>query len=170
MYETLDGIVARLVNTPPWNINKFDEATREVAKFYEVTGEIVHDLVIKDGNLQEQVQAVSAQIMHWGRWAAQAKKIWEVMEHKYRIWRDGKALELVDPKGKPKDWKKPTQAQVDQHIRTDPEYETWYIAQETAEEAYNATTAVYEGFKAKKEMMRAAIVRKNENSAPTLSV
>jgi len=170
MGDVLTSIISRLVNTPPWNINKFDEATRQVEDYYRVTGEIVHDLVIKEHSLQEQVQAVSAQIMHWGRWEAQAKRVWEAVEHNYRIWRDGKSLELSLPEGKPDGWKKPTQAQIDQMVRTDPEYEKWYVAQEKAEEAYNATMAVYEGFKAKKGLMQAAIVKKHENSAPILSV
>lgn len=169
MDNALDAIVARLQNMHPWNIQQVSKEG-EPEDWFPVTGGIVHELVIKEANLLAEVQAISAQIMHWGRLAAQAKRVWEIRERQYRVWRDGLALALIDPTGKPRAWKKPTQAQVDQTIRTMPEYTEHYNRIETAEEAFNATQAVLDGFRAKRDMMRAAIIRRNENSAPTLGV
>jgi len=170
MYENFDAIVGRLVNLPSWNVYKFDEKTKKVEPYFQVTGAVIHDLVIKDHNVRLQAQVVLGQIAHWGRWTAQCKRVWEVVEHQYRIWRDGKALELTNPEGKPDGWKKPTVAQVDQLVRTDPEYEDWYIQQERAEEAFNSSEAVYEAFKLKAKLLQSAVFTQWENSVPTYGI
>ena len=173
MPENLDAIISRLQNMHAWNVYEVltDENKAEVKPWYEVTGGIVNDLVIKDANLQEQVQALPGQIMQWGRLAAQCKRVWEIVERQYRIWRDTKMLGLLSPPDpKPKDWKKPTEKLAEATMRSDPQYKVWYKHQERAEEAYNAAMAVLDGFRAKKELMKAAVIRKNENAAPMLSV
>ena len=166
----LDPIIARLQNLHPFNIYQVSPATGEVAPWFEVTGGIVQDLVLRDDRLHEQVQTIAAQVMHWGRLAAQAKRVWEITERHYRIWRDRTVLTLLDPATKPADWKKPTEKQVDGTIRILPEYTTHYQEQERAEEAYNAAMAILDGFRAKRDMIKAAVQRATEGSAPRLAV
>lgn len=170
MTEALEQIQTRLINVPSWNIYQVLDSGDDVGPYYRVTGAIAYDLVVRDECLREQVQTVAAQIMHWGRWTAQAKRVWQIVDHKFRVWRDGYALECIDPEDKPDGWKKPTQEQVKQLYRTHPSYTTWQIEIERAEEAYNATLAVYEGFKMKKEMLRLAIRRREDNGQPTLDI
>jgi len=170
MDNSADAIVARLQRMYPWKVQQVGKTGEPEDWFTVPPDKIVQELVIKEANLLAEVQVISAQIMYYGRLTAQCKRIWEIRERKYRVWRDGQALALIDPTGKPKAWKKPTQAQVDQTIRTTPKYEVHYAAIEAAEEAYNATNAVLDGFRAKRDMMKAAIIRRNENSAPILCV
>jgi len=165
MSETLDSVIARLQVIGDWNI--YQLAANEPTPFYKVTGAVVRDLVVPDGDITDQLQAVAAPIAHWGRWAAQAKRIWEVEEHLYRIWRDGFALTLIDPEGREKGWKKPTQAQVDQTVRTHPKYVEWQIKLERAEEAYLATQAVYEAMRAKKDVLKTLWFKNRDERAPT---
>jgi len=170
MIESLEQITARLVNVPSWDIYQVAEHGDAVSPGYTVSGTIAFDLVVRDANLREQIQTVATQIMHWGRWAAQAKRVWQIVEHQFRVWRDTYALSLIDPEGKPEGWKKPTQEQVRQMCRAHPNYSFWYVQQERAEEAYNATLAVYEGFKVKKEMLRLAVRRHDDNGQPMLDI
>ena len=170
MYETVESILARLLNFAPWNVYRFNTITKECEPHLEIASGVLYDVVIQEGNLREQVQTVSGQIAHWGRLLAQCERVWQATEHKYRVWRDGKSLDLTNPEDKPDDWKKPTQGQVDRLIRVDPEYTEWYIKQERAQEAYNATKAVYEAFKAKKDMLKAALIRSKEDSSPTWGI
>lgn len=166
---TLDQAIARLQNLPTFNIYKINP-DGSIGPWFEVTGGVVADLVLREDRLTEQVQVIGAQIMHWGRLVSQAKRVWEITERQYRIWRDRVALTMLDPGTKPKDWKKPTQAQVDATIRARTEYNQHYIAQERAEEAYNASLAILDGFRAKRDMLKGAVVRAVENAAPRMSV
>ncbi len=170
MSTKLDEIIQQLQNLHPWNIQEnLDDGT--VQDWFAVTGPgIVPDLVIREDTLHEQVQLIASQIMYWGRMLAKTKLIWEIAERKYRVWRDDMALTLTNPEGRPEGWKKPTDKTVERLARTHPEYTAWYETTEKAEEAYNSTQAVLEGFKAKKEVMKMAVVRHKDNSAPTLSV
>lgn len=169
MATDLDPIVSRLQNLAPFNIYQVTP-TGGIEPWFEVTGGIVLDLVLQEDSLGEQVQTISAQIMHWGRMSAQCKRVWEITERQYRIWRDRTVLTLLDPATKPDKWKKPTGQQVDATIRTLPEYTEHYVAQERAEEAFNAAMAVLDGFRAKRDMIKSAVMRATEGSAARLAV
>ena len=168
----LDQYVARLANLNSFNIYSV-HADGSVKPWYDVTGAIVKDLVIDDVGLGNQVQTIAAQIMHWGRLAAQAKRVWEVEERGYRQWRDGIVLSLVEPPTESqarKEWKKPTESVIEATYRTDPAYVLWGQRVERAEEAYNAALAVQEGFKAKRDMLMRYVVRHADESQPHLTV
>lgn len=164
-----DAIIQRLQNVLPWNIY-WVTPTGDVEPWFEVTGGIAEELVLYETSLQEQVQVIGGKIMDWGRYAAQARRVWQIEERKYRIWRDKTVLSLLDPVTKPDGWKRPTEKQTDCIIRNDPEYIRHYQNTERAEEAYNCTVAVLDGFRAQKDMMKAAIIKSNEFAAPRLNV
>jgi hypothetical protein len=168
----LDQYVARLSNLNPFNIFAV-HADGTVHPWYEVSGAIVKDLVIDEVALGQQVQTISAQIAHWGRLAAQAKRVWEIEEREYRRWRDQIILEMVEPPADPqsrKDWKKPTELVIEATYRTHPEYVAWNQRIERAEEAHNAAIAVQEGFKAKRDMLVRYVTRHRDESQPHLTV
>lgn len=163
----LDAIIGRLQNLHPFNIYEIDPITGDIKPWYSVVAPtVLPELVIQENNLTEQIQVVSAQIAHWGRLTAQAKRIWAIAERKYRIWRDTQQLLIINT---PDDKKKPTQATIDATIRTMPEYSVHYQNIERAEEAYNAANAILDGFRAKKEMMKLAIRRDQETGAAQLT-
>lgn len=169
----LDQIIGKLQNLPAWNIYAIDEAADTSKPWYQVTGQIVRDLMITEATLEEQVASVSAQIMHWGRLESQARRVWVMEDRKYRQWREAISRKLHTPPADPdaaKGWKKPTEAQVESTYRTDPEYAIYQQRVERAEEAFNCTHAVLEGWRAKLEMMRLAVWRKRDNAAPTVQV
>ena len=143
----------------------------DVVNYHLVDPKIVlNELVIQEGYLRDQVQLISAQIMFWGGLAARAKRVWEKVERDYRIWRDKTKLDLLSPAGKPADWKKPAVNSIDFEVRALPEYAIRYEMQENAEEVYNATTAILEGFKAKKDVMKQVVYRHQDGGQPRLSV
>ena len=169
MSTVLDQIVHRLQNMPAFTLYAVT-GDGELETWYDVGGDIVKDLVINELALAEQVQSVGAQIAHWGRLAAQARRVWQIREREYRIWRDGYYLEwhqraLDDP-----DKKKITAKELDCMGRVHPEYKAKYNLMEEAEESYNAAVAIVEGFKAKRDMLRASVYRAREDSQPRLSV
>jgi hypothetical protein len=160
----------RLATIHPVNIWEVDEATGDARPWYLVDGSIAHQVVIREVELQEQVQLISGQIMHWGRLAAQAKRVWEIEERNYRIWRDGTLLKFVGEAGEGEKKKSPPQWQAEAMLRADPLYRVHQVRLERAEEAYNVAHAILEGFMAKKEMMKSAVIRAKEDGAPRLSV
>jgi hypothetical protein len=169
----LDAIVNRLANIQPWNIYSIDEAKDEVNPWFQVSGAVAKDLVIAEAGIEEQVQSLPAQIQHWGRLESQARRVWSMIDRKYRVWRDTKKIELLTPPVDPewrKDWKKPTVDAMEAESRVDPAYSVWQRQIERAEEAYNATHAVLEGYRAKMEMMKIAVWRRKEDGAPRIGM
>ena len=111
----LDQFIARLSNLNPFNVYAI-HGDGTVQPWYDVTGAIVKDLVLDEVTLAQQVQTIGAQITHWGRLAAQAKRVWEVEERDYRRWRDYQILQMVEPPSDPavrKEWKKPTEQVIE---------------------------------------------------------
>jgi len=173
MTTLLDQYVARLANISPFNIHAIDAAKDEVTPWYEVGGPaLVNDLILNDMNLSAQVQAIGAQIMHWGRMESQCRRVWAMVERQYRQWREGVSLDCFTPPTDPapKGWKKPTKPEVEATYRSDPQYTVWQQRIERAEEAFNSAHAVLEGFRAKKDMLKMAVIRSAEDGAARLSV
>jgi hypothetical protein len=168
---TLEAAVMRLASIHPVNIWEVSEVTGEGIPWYVVDGAVVHQLVIREVELIEQVQLIAAQIMHWGRLSAQAKRVWEIEERNYRIWRDGTVLKLVEvAAGEAEKKKALPQWQAEAMMRDDPHYRAYQLRLERAEEAYNVAQSVLEGFQAKKEMMKSSVIRSKEDGAPRLSI
>lgn len=170
MSSELDAVISRLQNMPSFNIYAISPNDGSVAPWYEVAGKfIIPDLVINELNVLEQVQTVAGRIAHWGRLAAQARRVWQIEERKYRRWRDGfilKAIQVAEKEGK----KKPSADALAAMYRSSSSYDGYYTATERAEEAYNATLAILEGWKAKKDALRMAVFRRNEDGAEILSI
>lgn len=168
----LDQYVSRLQNMRPFNIFTID-LKGQVGPWYEVTSEIVRDLVIHDYDLATQVQTISAQIQFWGRMEAQCKRVWQIEERNYRRWRDAQVVRLARPPDdavEAKGWKKPTDKQIEATYRQMPAYHRYWDSVERAEEAFNASHAILEGFRAKKDMLRSHVYRSKEDGAVRLSV
>lgn len=168
----LDQFITRLSNLNPFNIYAI-HAGGEIKPWYEVTGAIVKDLVIDEVQLGTQVQTISAQVTHWGRLAAQAKRVWEIEEREYRRWQSYQILQMIEPPADAaarKEWKKPTEAVMEATYRTQPDYVKHQERIERAEEAYNACIAIQEGFKAKRDMLMRYVVRYRDETQPHLTV
>jgi len=153
MNNLLDAYIARFQNMPPFNIYALADDGVNAVPWYEVTSEIVKDLVVNELTIPAQVATIAADIQKWGRLTALAKRIWELEERGYRAWRSAFQLKVVNPDDKPKDWKKPTADTVESLYRIEPEYHRWHTRTERAEEAYNATEGVLQAFRAKKDML-----------------
>lgn len=166
----LDAIIQRLQNMHPWNINEIDIKTGKVKPWYEVTSGIVLDIVIQDHDLKTQVQSITAQIAFWGRMKALTYRVWQIEERLMRVWRSKKFLELYAPEDPPKGWKKPSKEIVDAQIRQTSEYAEFYTRVERAEEAYNATDAVLNAFRAKKDLLKDHVIKQQNDSAPRLDI
>lgn len=160
-----DGIIKRLQALAPFNIYNVQEDGK-IAPGNFITGPvIINDLVLNDRDILEQVQVISGKIAYWGRLCAQCKRVWEITERNYRIWRD--SLYLQYRQG---EVKKYTEKEIDALIRTTPEYNIYYNEQERAEEAYNAACAITEAWKAKKEMLKLAVYRRNTELGGNLAI
>jgi hypothetical protein len=160
-----DAVVQRLQNISSFNIYEV-RADGSVAPWYEVApADVIPTVVVNENDVLEQVQTLSGRIGHWGRLVAQCKRVWQIEERGYRVWRDTKYLNIVQTSEK-----KPTEKIIDATIRADPEYSVWYQRMERAEEAYNAAGAVLDAFRMKKEALRIAAYRRNEEGASILGI
>lgn len=170
----LDKIATKLANVQPFNIYAIDEAKDEAKPWYQVTGAIAKELIINEAGIEEQVQSISAQIQHWGRLESQARRVWSMVDRKYRSWRSMLMVDAYTPprldSAAAKTWKKPTVEAAEAAYRADPNYPIWQASIERAEEAFNSTHAVLEGWRAKQDMMKIAVWRRREDGAPRQSV
>ena len=166
MDNLLDQYIARFQNIPSFNIHVIaDDGMKSVA-WYEVTSDIVRDLVVDELAIPMQVDTIAAEIQKWGRLTALAKRIWELEERSYRAWRSAFLLKALDPAGKPDGWKKPTNDAVESMYRVDPDYAVYQTRVERAEEAYNATEALLQAFRAKKDILIRFAPRYHEQGLP----
>lgn len=165
--DNMDAILQRLSKVPTFMIYEI-LGTGEVVPEYEIpTAQVVNELMLVEEDLVRQIQVIPAEIMNWGRLVAKAKRIWEVEERNYRVWRDTLYLELARA---PEGGKKPTEKMIDATIRATLEYRQWYERIERSEETYNSLLAILDGWRAKKELVRTAVVRQHENAQPQIGV
>ncbi len=172
-YQTLEQIVGRLSNLPPFTVHKFDDTTNEIAPFMNVTQGIVQELVINEVNLQEQVQAISAQIQYWARLVSIARRTVVVLQRNYRQWQAYKYIQAVTPPQDEKEskaFKKPTEEGIKALYRVDPEYIIHQTKIENAEETLSSCEGILEGFRAKLQSMKLSIQRNRDDGMPRLSV
>ena len=166
MDNLFDQYIARFQNIPSFNIHALAEDGMTAVPWYSVTPEIVRDLVINELAIPAQVDVIAAEIQKWGRLSALAKRVWELEERRYRAWRSAFLLRALDPVSKPEGWKKPTTDAVEAMYRVDPEYAKHQVQVERAEEAYNATEALLQAFRAKKDMLMRFAPRYHEQGMP----
>jgi hypothetical protein len=167
MDNILDQYIARFQNIPSFNIHALAEDGMKSVPWYEVTPEIVRDLVINELTIPVQVDTIAAEIQKWGRLSALAKRIWELEERGYRAWRSAYMLKAFNPEGKPEGWKKPSTDTVEAQYRVDADYAKWQVRVERSEEAYNATEALLQAFRAKKDMLMRFAPRYHEQGMPS---
>lgn len=168
MDNRLDQIISRMQKAPSFNVHTIDPTTDSTLPDLEVGQEVVHDLVIRESNLAEQIQLISAQIQYWGRLEARSKRVWEIEDRKYRMWRDTIILTHLQPTGEK--WKKPTNLEIEARYRALPEYAYWQAQLERAEEAYNSCCAITAGFRAKRDMIKYSVYRSVEDGKPRFSI
>lgn len=174
MSELLDGYIARFQNLPSFNIYHVSPDGKHAQPWMEVSGEeIARELIFDELHTMPQVDTVSADIQKWGRLESMARRVWQLAERELRTWKASFLLDVLDPpktgedkpgwtttaKGEPK---QPSQAVIEALYRVDEEYQQHCREIERAEEAYNATHAVVEGFRAKRDMIRGFAKRYND--------
>jgi len=182
MSTLLDQYIARLENIPSFNIHSVSNDGMTAKPWYEVTSDgVVRELVLDEINLAHQVQTITGEIQKWGRLVAQCRRVWEMKERDYRSWRSQIMLDLMTPPAEGEDktgWtvtakgdpKPPTKEVSDALKRIHPDYAKTYVAIERAEEAYHSTEAVYEAFKAKRDMLKRFAFRHHDSGDVQLSV
>jgi hypothetical protein len=182
MSNYLNEYIARFENMPAFNIAMVSRDGMRSSPWYEVQPTaIVRELVLDELNVALQVQTVTAEIQKWGRLGAQARRVWQLEERGYRAWRSQFFLEATKrpendedkpgwtrtAKGEPK---VPTKETIEAMYRVAPEYHQWQVRIEKAEETYNAVQAVYEAFKAKKDMLKQFAYRNRDSGQAQLAV
>lgn len=162
----LDQYIQRLQNMGAFNV--YAITAEGVEPWYEVTGAIVHDLVLRDQDIGLQVQTISAQMALWARMTAQSRRVWEIEERHYRVWRSRFYTEATT--SKEDGWKKPTEKAIEAAYRLDPEYAKFQVAIERAEEAYECARGILDAFRAKRDMIKTVVRKNRDSSEPELSV
>lgn len=177
----LDQLVQRLQNLPSFHIYAIDNSGK-LQRWYDVpVGDCVAELSVRRDTVPTQVETIAAQVGHWGRLSALAKRAWQIREREYRVWRDRTLLAILTPpddgeekqgwsrtaKGEPK---APSLTMADQIMRQSPEYGEFQQSLEEAEEAYNAANAMLDAFRAKANVLRHFVRHDNLSHMPQLSI
>ena len=163
--DLLDQYVQRLQNIDPFHISSITDEGK-VAPWYDVTGEIVGEVVVKQGDLETQIRAVPGQIAQWGRLHAQACRVAQIEERKFVVWKAQQYLAGIEAAGD----KKPSDKILEAKYRVLPEYDVLRNISEKAEEAANATYAILEAFKAKRDALSRFARSARDQNGPTFVV
>lgn len=108
-------------------------------------------MVVDTADLVSEASTVAALILYWGLMAAQARRAKARVDSAYRAWRDRSYLAI---RNKPDDaGKHPSDATAEKMYRSLPEYGVWQQKIDDAQEQAEQAEAIYEAFRAKKEMI-----------------
>lgn len=154
MDALLDTYVSRFQNMEPFDIYTIDsQGVPTAIGGRHVTGpEIVAQLVWHDAEDAVQSRLVAGQILEWGRLAAQANRIWQIEERRYRTWKAQQFLEGIEAAEKVGQ-KKPSDKILEANYRTHEDYTAVKSRCERAEEAWAATDMIVNAFRAKERML-----------------
>ena len=165
MSTLLDHYIQRFQNLPSFNIYAVMADGMSAVPWMEVQGQdIARELIFDEMNTVVQTDTISADIQKWGRLESQARRVWEMAERELLRWKSQFILDMTSSPGEGEEklgWgttakgepKAPTVEGVKTLYRVNPEYHHLNRDIERAEEAFNATHSVLEGFRAKKDMM-----------------
>jgi hypothetical protein len=169
----LDEILQKLQNQPPWNVPRFRETAPGLGLFtpepwYQVSGEIVYAVALRDADLETQIEELSAQIQFWGRMEGICERAVEWHERALRVWKGSRIKALKSPpEGEDlKGWKKPTDKEVEGAYRNEDEYQRLYSRIEEAREALTSTKWVREAFQVKSKMVDKYVRRSIDDGRP----
>jgi hypothetical protein len=164
---TLDAYVQRLSQmTEPVTMWTLD-ANGEVIPHFQVDGAIIQNLMVDEATLRSQVDRIASEQMHWGRITARQQRCHAVRERQLRQWKA--RVELEFRKAQDDLGKKTTEAMVEAHYRTAPEYAVVQVNVEACAEAAMVADVIYSAFRSKREMLRTDIVRVPDGSLQRLS-
>jgi hypothetical protein len=152
--DVLGGYVQRLQNLESFDVWSVDKEGAPVFWYSQDPGEIVRELVIPDHQLAIAAQTVAAQVFHWGRLFAQQKRIHEIREREYRVWKAKQYVAAIEGADK-----KPSDTVIEAKYRTHPEYGKYAAEVERAAEVMNTLEHVYFAFQAKANMLRSRFDR-----------
>ena len=161
--QLLNAAIQRYQTIEPIEIKAIDPTTGTLAQGIVVDGNIVHDLTIYDHTLREQVTLVATQIMYWHAMRARAKRVWQIAEREYAVWKAQQRYSVLGEKH-PKTDKAYTIAQADDAYRIHPEYNAMNVAVERAEEAYNLCDGLVDAFNAKQRVLNGDVFRAKDGS------
>ena len=147
-----DALVQRIQNLVSFKIFQID-AAGEPIEWYEVKpAEVVPRLLFSDSEIAVARQTIGAEILEWGRLAAQAYRIFQIQERKFRTWKAKSYLAMIEAAEKAEQ-KKPSDKVLEATYRAHKDYVVMSQAVERAEEAYLTSDMIVNAFKAKERML-----------------
>lgn len=171
----LDEILQKLQNQPPWNVPRFQQMEGGAIlpqPWYNVTGDIVYAVALREADLETQIEELTAQIQFWGRMEALCERALEWHERALRVWK-GHRFEMLKtmPVGEDlKGWKKPTDKEVEGIYRNEDDYQRLNCLIDEAREALTSTKYVREAFQVKAQLVKNYVRRSLHDGAPTVQV
>lgn len=163
MQNAADEAVHRLQNIAPFTLQTILESGVIEDWWSPSPNELAELCVLREDRLYSDIVQIPVRIMEWSRIVAQAQRIWEIRTRELRTW---KATEVVA--GKEED-PKAAQYVLEEKYRGKEAYVALSEKVERAAEAVNAATAVLDGLKAKKDMLRMFVARNKDGNPEILA-
>jgi hypothetical protein len=150
-----DQYIHRFQNMPPFTIYHPTPDKDDVVEWHQVSqATVLPELVINQVNIPAQVDLCAAQIQTWGRYKSIAQRAVDIIQRRYRVWRDGWKLHMIEAAESSGD-KKPTEKGLEMLSRQQKEYAEHYRRIEESEEALAAVESIYEAFRVKANLLGA---------------
>jgi len=134
-------------------VGSFDSFT-VAGKLYSAE-HLVPQLTINSADLVSEAASAAAFVLYWGLEAARSRRFHAQVEAAYRTWRDRTWLEIKATPGE-STGKFPTDAQTEKTMHTSPHYGEWRGRLDDAQANAEMAEAVFEAFKLKGDLVKAA--------------
>lgn len=96
--RTFDEVVQRLQQMSGCHIYAINPETAAIESWWQMEGaHVVPDLIIRDDRLDEDIDKLAGQIMHWGRLLALAERVYDIRKREYVQWKAKRYLDAVTP-------------------------------------------------------------------------
>lgn len=149
-----DAYVQRLQNITPFMMLHPTPDGEDVVEWFPVDQRIVNELIINHLEVPAQVDLCPAQIQTWGRYRAIAQRACDIVNRRYRVWRDRYGLELLEAAER-EGVKKPTKDEIERRARVHKDYGFHYRRIEKADEALSTINVILDAFKTKANLLGA---------------
>lgn len=138
---------------PSFDLHRLSDDVSDSVLWMTVEGSaVVSELIVNELDVPVEVDRCPMQLAYWGRMVALCRRVVELHERRYRVWRAEQWERVLNEAAKAEE-KKPTDRTIESKIRRMSEYNTLKDAIARAEESRDACEMIVEGFRAKTSLL-----------------
>lgn len=150
-YSVVKDYMKKLSDLEPYDVQKVAD-NGEIITWRRVTSEEIEALRVNFGTIQQDLEAIPAQITYWSRLWGQMHRVCTTAERNLAHRRHKIYLDVCQ-KATLEEQKKPTEKHIEATQKLDKQVQALAFELDKSQEIWQSVTAMLEGFKAKKDVL-----------------